>query len=177
MEIKPTSHKNQISPDDETLVGFARSGDLFCTSLHHSHTQRNNLMVIGSASSWGETAGQAIRRVNPAVPGFLHTPTQIPFLPCLVIVVTVEASMPRKQPKRSTGGTPFAKCWKLADQVEDIAMRVRYANKPSDLSNPITEIRQVSRRLDVLREFWLLRWLKSRSESLDLWPKLFERHL
>lgn len=79
MEIKPTSHKNQISPDDETLVGFARSGDLFCTSLHHSHTQRNNLMVIGSASSWGETAGQAIRRVNPAVPGFLHTPTQIPF--------------------------------------------------------------------------------------------------
>lgn len=82
--MKPTNDKIRFPPAGEALVGFAHAGDLFCVSLHHSHTQRNNIMVIGSAHDAQEHAKKSFPLHNPARSlNFSHTHTK-PFfaLPC-----------------------------------------------------------------------------------------------
>lgn len=69
------------------------------------------------------------------------------------------------------------KLWLISDQLNHIATLIRYANKPSDLVFPITELLQLVRRLDVFRDQWLLKWLKMRGEGMKAWPKLWERFL
>lgn len=69
------------------------------------------------------------------------------------------------------------KLWLIADEINNISNLVRYADKPSDLVYPITKLLQITRRLDVFRDQWLLKWLKSRGEGLKNWPKLHERYL
>lgn len=69
------------------------------------------------------------------------------------------------------------KLYLISNELDNIANNIRYAQKPSDLVYPITQLLQITRRLDVFRDQWLLKWLKSRSESLKNWPKLHERYL
>lgn len=69
------------------------------------------------------------------------------------------------------------KLWELSNEIDTVAQHVRYASKPSDLSLPIENLAQLTRRLQVFKDQWLMQWLKSRGEALSRWPKLWERYL
>lgn len=62
-------------------------------------------------------------------------------------------------------------------ELNNISTLIYYAQKPSDLVLPTTQLIQLARRIDVFRDQWLLKWLKSRGEGLKNWPRLFERYL
>jgi len=69
------------------------------------------------------------------------------------------------------------KLWEFSNELNAIAQTIRYADKPADLTWPISQMIQMTRRLDVFRDQWLLRWIKSESHSLERWPKIWERYL
>lgn len=59
----------------------------------------------------------------------------------------------------------------LANQIEQTAKYVRYADRPWDLGIAITQLVQMARRLQIERDRWL------DGPKFVLWPRLWERYL
>lgn len=85
--------------------------------------------------------------------------------------------MPKTYRNRKLGDAAIAKTWKLAQQIDTTSQYVRYANKPSDLTLPITQLIQMSHTLQMLRDQWIEAGMRANKEDLDKWPKLWSRYL
>lgn len=69
------------------------------------------------------------------------------------------------------------KLWQMSNEIAAISQTIRYANKPADLTWPIQQMIQITRRVDLFRDQWLISCLKSGIYGLDRWPKIWERYL